>query len=140
MAERALDTGEAYKKFREMVLAQGGDLSCIDSPEKLPQAALCGETAAESDGFLYAVDTEGIGVAAGLLGAGRETKESAVDAGAGLIMKKKVGEPVRKGETLALLYTSEKERLENAERYIKTCFEIRPERPDKKNLIVDIIR
>lgn len=140
MAERALDTGEAYKKFREMVLAQGGDLSCIDSPEKLPQAALCGETAAESDGFLYAVDTEGIGVAAGLLGAGRETKESAVDAGAGLIMKKKVGEPVRKGETLALLYTSEKERLENAERYIKTCFEIRPEKPEQKKLIVDIIR
>ena len=140
MAEQALDEGEAYRKFREMVLAQGGDLSCIDSPEKLPQAALCEEAVAEHDGFLYAMDTEGIGIAAGLLGAGRETKESEIDAGAGLIMKKKIGDPVKKGDTLAILYSSEKERLGNAKNFIKRCFEIRGEQPEKKKLVVDIIR
>lgn len=140
MAEEALASGAAYKKFREMVSSQGGKLSCIDSPGILPQAEVCYELAAPSEGYLYAIDTEGIGIAAGLLGAGRETKESTIDAGAGLIMRKKTGAYVKKGEILATLYTADEEHLLRAREHLASCFTIREEPPEPKKLIVDIIR
>lgn len=140
MAEEALASGAAYKKFREMVSSQGGNLSCIDSPDKLPQAEVCYELAAPSEGYLYAIDTEGIGIAAGLLGAGRETKESTIDAGAGLIMRKKTGAYVKKGEILATLYTADEEHLLRAREHLASCFTICEEPPEPKKLIVDIIR
>ncbi len=140
MAEDALASGAAYKKFREMVSSQGGNLSCIDSPDKLPQAEMCYEFAAPSEGYLYAIDTEGIGIAAGLLGAGRETKESKIDAGAGLIMRKKTGVYVKKGEILATLYAADEEHLMRAREHLTSCFTIREEAPEPKKLIVDIIR
>lgn len=140
MAEEALASGAAYKKFREMVSSQGGKLSCIDSPGILPQAEVCYELAALSEGYLYAIDTEGIGIAAGLLGAGRETKESTIDAGAGLIMRKKTGAYVKKGEILATLYTADEEHLTRAREHLASCFTIREEPPEPKKLIVDIIR
>lgn len=140
MAEEALASGAAYKKFREMVSSQGGNLSCIDSPDKLPQAEVCYELAAPSEGYLYAIDTEGIGIAAGLLGAGRETKESTIDAGAGLIMRKKTGAYVKKGEILATLYTADEEHLMRTREHLASCFTICEEPPEPKKLIVDIIR
>lgn len=140
MAENALANGAAYKKFREMVSSQGGDLSCIDSPDKLPEAEICSEFTAPAEGYLYTINTEGIGIAAGLLGAGRETKESTVDAGAGLIMRKKIGQYVKKGETLATLYTADEEHLTRAKEHLASCFVIREAPPKPKKLIVDIIR
>lgn len=140
MAEDALASGAAYKKFREMVSSQGGRLSSIDSPEELPEAEIQSEYTASEEGYLYEINTEGIGISAGLLGAGRETKESSVDAGAGLIMRKKLGQYVKKGETLVTLYTADEARLARAEAHLNSCFTIRKELPEPKKLIVDIIR
>ena len=91
MAKKALSSGQAFEKFKEMVQAQGGDIRYVEHPEFFERDAFEGEVLAAEDGFLSGMDTEKIGVAAGLLGAGRETKDSVIDMSAGIYLKKKIG-------------------------------------------------
>lgn len=140
LAEKTLQSGAAYEKFAAMVKGQGGDLSFIENPELFEQAKLQGEVRAKENGYLGSMDTEGIGITAGLLGAGRETKESRIDHSAGIIMKKKLGDRVQKGDVVAELYTAEKERLMKASAYMEGCFRISEAKPEPIKLIVDIIR
>ena len=104
MAEDALRSGAALAKLRAMVAAQGGDPAVIDDPSGFPAAAYEHDVVCMQDGWLYATDTEKIGIAAVLLGAGRETKESVIDPAAGIRLLKKAGDPVKKGDVLARLY------------------------------------
>ncbi|GFN30578.1 pyrimidine-nucleoside phosphorylase [Paenibacillus xylaniclasticus] len=104
LLEEALRSGAALAKFRAFVAAQGGDPSVIDDPERLPQAeAEIAVTAAE-DGWVTAIQAEQLGVAAMKLGAGRAAKDDPIDYAVGITLKKKVGDPVRAGETLAELH------------------------------------
>ncbi|MCH5264480.1 MAG: thymidine phosphorylase [Lachnospiraceae bacterium] len=139
-AQKALESGAAYDRFHAMVETQGGDTACIENPERLAIAEISGELRAEEDGYITTMDAEKIGMAAGLLGAGRETKDSEIDAGAGILMKKKLGEPVRAGESIAVLYTSEPERLDGALSHMKTCYTVGRRKPEPLKLVVDIIR
>jgi len=102
MAEDALRSGAALAKLRAMVAAQGGDPAVIDDPSGFPAAAYEQDVVCMQDGWLYATDTEKIGIAAVLLGAGRETKESVIDPAAGIRLLKKAGDPVKKGDVLAV--------------------------------------
>ena len=140
LAKEALESGKAFEKFKQMVQTQGGDLSYIEQPEKFEKAAVTGELVAKADGYIGSMNTEGIGVTAGLLGAGRETKESEIDYSAGIIMQKKVGDNVKAGEVIATLYTSTESRLNNALRYMEKCYEIVDAEPEPIKLVVDIIR
>lgn len=140
LAEKTLQSGAAYEKFAAMVKGQGGDLSFIENPELFERAELQGEVRAKENGYLSSMDTEGIGITAGLLGAGRETKESTIDHSAGIIMKKKLGDRVQKGDVVAELYTAEKERLMRASAYMEGRFCISDAKPEPIKLVVDIIR
>lgn len=140
LAEKTLQSGAAYEKFAAMVKGQGGDLSFIENPELFERAELQGEVRAKENGYLSSMDTEGIGITAGLLGAGRETKESTIDHSAGIIMKKKLGDRVQKGDVVAELYTAEKERLMRASAYMEGRFRISDAKPEPIKLVVDIIR
>lgn len=140
MASKALTSGAAYGKFKEMVSAQGGDLTYIEHMDKFKRAAVSGEIRAEKEGYIQSMDTEGIGITAGLLGAGRETKDSRIDASAGIRMQKKIGDFVKKGDGIAMLYTSEEKKLQRASDYMKNCIEIGSVRREPLKLIVDIIR
>ena len=111
MAKKALSSGQAFEKFKEMVQAQGGDIRYVEHPEFFERDAFEGEVLAAEDGFLSGMDTEKIGVAAGLLGAGRETKDSVIDMSAGIYLKKKIGDTVKKGEPIAICYAGTKEKL-----------------------------
>ena len=104
MAKKALSSGQAFEKFKEMVQAQGGDIRYVEHPEFFERDAFEGEVLAAEDGFLSGMDTEKIGVAAGLLGAGRETKDSVIDMSAGIYLEKKIGDTVKKGEPIAICY------------------------------------
>ncbi|MBR7092031.1 MAG: thymidine phosphorylase [Clostridia bacterium] len=101
----ALADGSALEKLRQLCAAQGGDVRCIDDPSRLPQAACRIEVPAPQSGYLLAVDTEQIGLAAMLLGAGRRTRGDAIDPAAGILLRKKPGNAVQKGEPLAVLLT-----------------------------------
>lgn len=106
MLEEALESGKALAKFREMIRNQGGDDSIIDKPERLLTAKYEIELPAKESGVVQKIVANEIGIAAMLLGAGRATKEDEVDYAVGLKLQRKVGMPVKKGESLLTIYTN----------------------------------
>ena len=140
MAKKALSSGQAFEKFKEMVQAQGGDIRYVEHPEFFERDAFEGEALAAEDGFLSGMDTEKIGVAAGLLGAGRETKDSVIDMSAGIYLEKKIGDTVKKGEPIAICYAGTKEKLNRGMAMFESSIRYSKEAPRIPKLIVDIIR
>lgn len=140
MAKKALSSGQAFEKFKEMVQAQGGDIRYVEHPEFFERDAFEGEVLAAEDGFLSGMDTEKIGVAAGLLGAGRETKDSIIDMSAGIYLKKKIGDTVKEGEPIAICYAGTKEKLNRGMAMFESSIRYSKEAPRIPKLIVDIIR
>ena len=137
---RLLDSGAAWGKFVELVAAQGGDVACVEDPERLPRAKEVVEVPAPRSGYVLKLSARKIGQAAGLLGAGRETKGQTVDPAAGVELLAKVGDEVIEGEPLARLHVGRKERTGEASALVASAFEIGPEPPPKGELILARIR
>ncbi|MCG2361993.1 pyrimidine-nucleoside phosphorylase [Staphylococcus epidermidis] len=105
----AIKSGKALNKFKTFLSNQGGDDSIVDSPEKLPSAKYQVEFKAKKDGYITEIIANEIGVASMMLGAGRQTKEDFIDLGVGIMLNKKVGEHVEKGENILTIHTNTKE-------------------------------
>ena len=135
LAKQQIANGEAFAKLKEMVQAQGGDTSVLDNPEKFAPPNVCYEVLAQREGFLYAMDTERCGIASMELGAGREKKEDPIDYSAGIVLRKKVGDFVRKGEVLASFYSSEESKCRTAEQTFTQALSIQDARPKQTALI-----
>ncbi|TWO13005.1 Pyrimidine-nucleoside phosphorylase [Bacillus licheniformis] len=101
-----MKNGKALQKFKDFLQNQGGDSSVADNPEKLPQAAYKIDVPAKEAGVVSEIVADQIGVAAMLLGAGRATKEDKIDLAVGIMLRKKVGDRVEKGEPLVTLYAN----------------------------------
>ena len=122
MAEETIHDGSALKRLALMVKAQGGDESFIWKPEQFESPACAYEVKAPAQGYISHMDTEGIGTASVLLGAGRNTKEDPIDYGAGIVLKKKYGEKVMPGDVLAVLYADSMERIQaGADKFLSSC-------------------
>lgn len=104
----AIKTGKALNKFKTFLSNQGGDDSIVDSPEKLSSAKYQVEFKAKKDGYITEIIANEIGVASMMLGAGRQTKEDVIDLGVGIVLNKKVGEHVEKGENILTIHTNTK--------------------------------
>ncbi|NLS41606.1 pyrimidine-nucleoside phosphorylase [Bacillus subtilis] len=104
--EEVMKNGKALEKFKDFLKNQGGDSSIVDDPSKLPQAAYQIEVPAKEAGVVSEIVADEIGVAAMLLGAGRATKEDEIDLAVGIMLRKKVGDKVEKGEPLVTLYAN----------------------------------
>ncbi|HEX6922201.1 MAG TPA: pyrimidine-nucleoside phosphorylase, partial [Bacillales bacterium] len=137
--ERMLETGQALETFKHFVEAQGGDPEVVDSPGKLPQASYHIELKADQTGFIADIDAESVGIAAMLLGAGRRTKDDVIDHAVGITLRKKVGDPVEKGETLAVLHGNQKEAPESEER-LRSSFTFSGESVQERPMIYDVIQ
>ena len=135
MAKKSIENGTALEKLIEMVSAQGGDINLIKNPELFEKAKFSKEILSLEEGYIFKMDTEGLGIASTLLGAGRETKESQIDFSAGIILEKKVGDYVKKGEILAYLLTSNEEKLKNAENKFMQCIQFNKEKPEQEPLV-----
>ncbi|PAD71584.1 pyrimidine-nucleoside phosphorylase [Paenibacillus campinasensis] len=98
--------GQALEKFKAFIANQGGDASVVDHPERLPEARFKIELPAREDGVVAELVADEIGTAAMLLGAGRATKESEIDLAVGLVLNKKIGDPVREGESLITIHAN----------------------------------
>ncbi|GAA0443955.1 pyrimidine-nucleoside phosphorylase [Lentibacillus halophilus] len=115
-----LYNGKALERFQTFLESQGGDTRVIDHPELLPQAAYRMELTAGKSGSVSKIAADTIGTAAMMLGAGRATKGSEIDLAVGIILHKKVGDPVRRGESLLTIHANEssveavKEKLYNS--------------------------
>lgn len=106
---QALESGAALAKFKEFVEAQGGEGEVAERPELLPKAKQVIPVLAEKEGFVERIIAEEIGLAAMSLGAGRETKESAIDLSVGIILHKQTGDRVKQGDVLAELHAGNTE-------------------------------
>ena len=135
LARQQIANGEAFAKLKEMVQAQGGDTSVLDDPSRFDRSNVCYEVLAQREGFLYAMDTERCGIASMELGAGREKKEDPIDYSAGIVLRKKVGDFVRKGEVLASFYSSEESKCRTAEQTFTQALSIQDARPKQTALI-----
>lgn len=129
-------SGAALEKLRQMVRAQGGDATLVDQPERLPGASMTAELRAESDGCVVSLDALEIGHSAMLLGAGRETKDSTIDLGAGIRLHAKIGTAVKKGDLLATLYANDAGKLANGLASIACAFVIKEETTSAPPLIL----
>lgn len=102
----SIKSGRALEKFKSFVKNQGGDSSIVDSPEKLPQAKYKIPVPAERDGVVSHISAGGIGISTMLLGAGRSTKEDSIDPSVGVVLRKKIGDRVKKGDELLTIYSN----------------------------------
>ena len=106
MLKKVIADGSAFEKFRQMVIAQGGDVSYIDHPEKFPESKYVVEVKAPKDGYIKRIVALEIGESAMRLGAGRETFDDVIDMSAGIVLSKKVGDQVKKGDVLCTVHTN----------------------------------
>jgi pyrimidine-nucleoside phosphorylase len=109
MLEEVIQNGKALETMKIFLEAQGGDGSVVDDPGKMPQASYKVELEAKEDGYVSEIVADSVGVAAMWLGAGRATKESEIDLAVGLMLNKKIGDAVKKGDSLVTIYTNQKD-------------------------------
>lgn len=136
MAQQSIADGSAFRKLCEVVCAQGGDVRCIEHPERLVRSPICTAYRAKASGFISRIDTQKCGMAACVLGAGRERKEDAIDYGAGIVLHKNYSDAVSSGDVIAELYTSEEERLKPAQRLLDEAFIIGTEQPAERPVLL----
>lgn len=135
MARSRISDGSAYVKLREMVEGQGGDPDALDDFSRFKQPHHNIEIIADEDGYLSAMDAMKVGIVSMNLGAGRSKKTDPIDYSAGIRLKKKPGDMVKAGETIAVLY-SDIEELENYAAQFKSACEFSKEKPDLPPLIL----
>lgn len=109
LLQESIDNGKALEKFKTFIASQGGDTSVIDDPELLPKADYQIDVLANRDGYVSEIIADELGIAAMMLGAGRATKESEIDLAVGIVLHKKVGDAVKKGEVLLTIHTNKEE-------------------------------
>ena len=132
----ALTSGKAYNKFIEWVKAQGATQNELS----FKKADYSYDVNSETDGYIVSSDAEKIGISAVILGAGREKKEDTIDMSAGIILNKKTGDKVTKGDTIATLYSCNKNSFEGAKKQFLDALEFSENEPIKEPLIYKVVK
>jgi pyrimidine-nucleoside phosphorylase len=139
LAEDKLMDGSAYRKFKQVVEAQGGNSQALDRFELLPNATGMREILSPRAGFVSAIMAEDIGRASQMMGAGRARKEDAIDPAVGVILEVKAGEKVEAGSVLCRLYYTGEENLDEAADLVEDAFRISGTRPEERELILEVV-
>lgn len=140
MLRRSIADGSALEKLAELVEAQGGDRQAVYDTSMLPEAEIKLEVPCEESGYVSRIHAEKVGLASMHLGGGRATKESEIDLSVGVILRKKVGGKVEKGESLAQIHANDPEKAKAAAVMLKECFELSHESVEKPLFIKGIVR
>lgn len=136
--ENALESGAALKKIKDMIKGQGGNPAWADDVSFFPKAKFSREIRCDKDGYIYAVNAEKYGIAALVLGAGRSKKEDVIDYSAGILIAKKRGDKVQKGDVIATIYSSSPENFDEAEKIISENTVISDKRPQVRPLVLAV--
>jgi pyrimidine-nucleoside phosphorylase len=139
LAQQKLLDGSGYKKFKDVIEAQGGNPQVLDRFELLPNATGVREISSPRAGYISAIDAEGIGRASSLIGAGRNTKEDVIDPAVGVILEVKVGQKVEGGAVLCRLYYTGEDQVEEASQQIEDAFRISASAPEERELILEVV-
>ena len=137
----ALESGAGLRKLQQMITAQGGDASylCLERIDLLCKTKELVPVYAKTEGYLYAIDTERVGTAAQMLGAGRATKADAIDPMVGLVMQKRVGAYIRTDEPLCMIYSNDPVKTAAATEMFLSAMTIAKEPPAQRSMVYDII-
>ncbi|MCU0454478.1 MAG: thymidine phosphorylase [Bacteroidetes bacterium] len=135
----AVRNGAACAKLLDIVRAQGGSVGAIERLDAYPPAAHQLTIAAESDGWLSSIDALELGLSGILLGAGRKAVADRIDPLAGMVLNKKRGDAIKKGDTLVTVHASDRSRLESASTRIRAAFTVTSTKPSPQPLIVATI-
>ena len=139
MLVKTIQDKSALRKLAEFVEGQGGDARAVYDPSLLPQAKLKSALTAWEDGYISAIQCEEVGICSLILGGGRETKDSIIDLSVGIELKKKTGDYVHKGETIAVLYANDENKCSQAMARLKSAYTIQLTKPLKRVMIKGII-
>ena len=139
LALQKLADGSAFRKFRDVVQAQGGDPKSLDKFELLPNATGMREISSPRAGYVTAIDAEDIGAASGMMGAGRDKKEDKIDPAVGVILEAKIGDKVEAGSVLCRLYYTKEEGVDEAADMVEDAFRISSQKPDARELILEVL-
>ncbi len=140
MAQQALESGAALKKFAEFIVGQGGDPKVIDDHTLFPRPSCFSEIHSEVDGFVGAIEARAIGLASQHSGAGRATKEDLIDLSAGIMLYKKVGDSVQRGDLLATVYGNDQARVDRGAQEAAAAFLIQDSQPKENALVKRVIQ
>lgn len=139
LAADQIISGRAKEKFREIIRLQGGNDGVVDHPELLAKAHYTAEVASPADGYVRFTDCEKLGLACVALGAGRNTKEDAIDPAVGLVFHRKRGDAVRQGDVLCTIHYNSPARLDDAKRLVAASFQITREAPAPMPLVRRVV-
>lgn len=139
MLTENINNGKGLAKFRELLIQQHGNPDIIEDYSLLPLSKAKLEVKADSNGYIYSMNTAEIGRSSLETGAGRASKTDSIDFGSGIIMKVRIGDTVSKGDVIAEIYSATEEKCISAGKYLKDAIEIKAEKPEQPKLILDII-
>lgn len=138
-AEEVLVDGSGYKKLKQVIQAQGGNPQALDRFELLPNATGMREIATPRAGYVSMIDASYIGTASNMIGAGRDRKDAPIDPAVGVILEVKVGEKVDAGSVLCRLYYTSEDQVEEAAELVEDAFRISAQRPEDRELILEVV-
>ena len=138
MLKKVIDDGSALEIFKQFIKWQGGNENVVDNTDLLPKAAFVTELPAKEAGYVTYMEADEIGTAAMLLGAGRATKESEIDLAVGIILNKKVGDRVEKGESLATIHANSED-IQDVVNKLHKNIQIEAAQKDAPPLIYEVI-
>ena len=139
LAETKLVDGSGYRKFKQVIQAQGGNAQALDKFELLPNATGMREIASPRAGYVSAIEAEDIGRASTLMGAGRDRKDDRIDPAVGVILEVKVGEKVDAGAVLCRLYYTNEEHVEEAAELVEGAFRVSSQKAEDRELILEVV-
>ncbi len=139
MAQAKLLDGSGYRKFKEVIEAQGGNPQVLDRFDLLPNASGVREVASPRSGYVSAIDAKDIGLASGMIGGSRETKDGTIDPAVGIILEVKVGQKLEEGAILCRLYYTREDRLDEAAQAVEDAFRISQQPPEERELILEVV-
>lgn len=139
LAQAQLLDLSGYRKFKDVIQAQGGNPQVLDRFDLLPNATGAREISTSRGGYISAIDAELIGQASSMIGAGRNTKEDSIDPAVGVILEVKVGQKIEAGSILCRIYHTQEENLDEAADLVEDAFKISQQPVEERDLILEVV-
>ncbi|MCC6392526.1 MAG: thymidine phosphorylase, partial [Bryobacterales bacterium] len=139
VAQARLLDGSGYRKFKEVIAAQGGNPQVMDRFELLPNATGMREIYSPRAGYVSAIEAESIGQASTMIGAGRDLKDDAIDPAVGVILEVKTGQKVESGGVLCRIYYTHEDHVDEAAELVEDAFRISQQTPEDRELILEVV-
>jgi len=140
MLQETIDSGSALEKLAQFVEAQGGDSAAVYNTNLLPRASIIEPVFIQETGYIAHIECDEVGVCSLILGGGRETKDSEIDLAVGIVLTRKVGEYVERGDIIAYIHGNDHEKIRAAKKRFLEAYTISVEKPEKPEVIKEIIK